>query len=82
MLIESLTVIRKSATLAKVAEIDSRLALVGGDEAFAKIKADFDIVSSFICSINEDHLEEMFNDHVRVRCNRDGIEVFEYTDHG
>lgn len=65
----------------KVAEIDSRLALVGGDEAFAKIKGDFDVVSSFISSIDEDHLEEMFDDHVLVRCNRDGIEVFEYTDH-
>jgi hypothetical protein len=65
----------------KVAEIEARLALVGGDEAFAKIKADFDVVSKFVSSIDEDHLEEMIGDHVLVRCSRDGIEVFEYTDH-
>lgn len=65
----------------KVEEIDARLALVGGDEAFAKIKADFDVVAGFVSSIDEDHLEEMFDDHVLVRCNRDGIAVFEYLDH-
>jgi hypothetical protein len=65
----------------KVDEIDARLALVGGADAFAKIKADFDVVSRFVSSIDDDHLEEMFDDHVLVRCDRAGIEVFEYTDH-
>jgi hypothetical protein len=65
----------------KVAEIDARLALVGGADAFAKIKADFDVVARFVSSIDDDHLEEMFDDHVLVRCSRNGLEVFEYTDH-
>lgn len=66
---------------ARVAQIDARLESVGGAEGFANIRKDFDIVSSFIGSIDEGHIEEMFGDHVQVCCTKDGIKVFKYDNH-
>lgn len=46
-------------------------------EAYAESKKDFDAVATFI-NRNEDLMEHLFGDHVRVECTTKGIEVEEH----
>lgn len=66
---------------AKVEKIEALLAIVGGDEGFAKISRDFEVVSGFIGSIDDGHLEDMFDDHVQVCCTPTSITVYKYHEH-
>jgi hypothetical protein len=63
------------------ADIEARIESLGGKDAYEKIVADFNVVKEFIQSIDEDHLETLYEDHVEVVCTRDGIESIESIDH-
>lgn len=47
-------------------------------QMYPTLKQDFDKVSNFISSIDEDLMETMFGDHVKVIVSVDGIETEEY----
>lgn len=63
---------------AEIVETDRRIAEAGGEEAYAKVVADFDAACDIIKSINKPDFEIVFGDHVQVFLTKDGVRVEEY----
>lgn len=63
---------------AEIAEIDAKIARVGGAEAYARIVADFEAACSVIKSIKKSDFEIVFGDHVQVFLTKNGVRVDEY----
>lgn len=62
----------------EIAKIDEIIESVGGADAYARIVADFNVISRFIKSIKNSDLELIFGDHVQVSVTKDGVTVSEY----
>lgn len=62
----------------EIAKIDEIIESVGGADAYARIVADFNVISRFIKSIKNSDLELIFGDHVQVSVTKDGATVSEY----